>query len=132
MSRQDQGAAMVQIAATLYVVVMAGVIVFQFCLIAGAPWGRLTQGGRYEGALPVPGRVAAVLSVPLLLCMGAGVTSAAGMSPNWPPWSAYAVLVVQALSTIVNWVTPSRAERRLWGPITAVMLALVVYVVLAK
>ena len=80
----------------------------------------------------MPGRIAAVLSVPLLICMGAGVTSAAGMSPNWPPWSAYVVLVVQTLSTIVNWVTPSRAERHLWGPIAAVMLGLAVYVVFVQ
>ncbi len=123
---------MVQLAATMYVVVVGSVILFQFCLIAGAPWGRLTQGGRFEGALPVSGRVAAVLSVLLLVCMGAGVFSAAGMAPYWPKWTAYAALIVQALSMMLNWITPSRAERLLWGPVTTVMLALVVYVIFAR
>lgn len=124
-------ASMIQIAAVSYVIVVAGVIVFQFCLIFGAPWGRLTQGGRHEGALPVAGRVAAALSVLLLICMGAGITSAAGMTPNWPMWTAYAAIAVQALSTILNWITPSPPERLLWGPITAVLLALALYVVIA-
>ena len=122
---------MIQIAAVAYVIVVAVVIVFQFCLIAGAPWGRLTQGGRYEDALPVAGRVAAALSVPLLICMGAGIASAAGMTPNWPMWTAYAAITVQVLSMILNWITPSRAERILWGPVTTLMLALALYVVLA-
>ena len=123
---------MIQIAAILYVIVVAGVMVFQFCLIGGAPWGRLTQGGRYEGVLPVPGRIAAGLSIPLLVCMGAGIASAAGMTPNWPKWAAHAVLAVQALSTFLNWITLSRAERLLWGPVTTVMLALAVYVVFGR
>ena len=123
---------MIQTAAILYGIIVAGVIVFQFCLIAGAPWGPLTQGGRHEGALPVAGRVAAALSVLLLVCMGAGIASAAGIPPNWPMWTAYAALAVQAMSTTLNWITPSLAERRLWGPITAVMLALAASVVLGK
>lgn len=122
---------MILAAAMLYVAIIAGAIVFQFCLIAGAPWGRLTQGGRFEGALPASGRVAAGLSVPLLLIMGAGVASAAEMPPNWPGWVAWVVLAVQTLSTFMNWITPSRAERRLWGPVTAVMLGLAAYVVFA-
>lgn len=123
---------MIQIAAISYIIIVAGVIIFQFCLIAGAPWGRLTQGGRHESALPVAGRVAAALSVLLLVCMGAGIASAAGITPSWPMWTAYAALTVQALSTTLNWITPSRAERLLWGPVTAVMLALAAYVVFAK
>lgn len=123
---------MIQIATMSYVILVAGVIVFQVCLIAGAPWGRMTQGGRHEGALPVAGRVAAALSVILLACMGAGIASAAGTTPNWPMWTAYVALAVQALSTTLNWITPSPAERRLWGPVTAVMLALAAYVVFAK
>ncbi|WP_394170711.1 hypothetical protein [Saccharospirillum alexandrii] len=122
---------MVQTAAFLYVVIVVGVIIFQFCLIAGAPWGRLTQGGRHEGALPVSGRYAAALSVLLLASMGAGIASAAGMRPHWPMWTAYVALAVQTLSTAMNWITPSREERALWGPITTVMLLLAAYAILA-
>jgi len=121
-----------QMAAILYALIIAAVVLFQFCLIFGAPWGQVTQGGRYEGPLPVTGRVAALLSVPILICMGASITSAAGLVPNWAGWTAYAAIAMQALSTSLNWITPSQKERLLWGPITSIMLLLAAYVVLIK
>tara|TARA_B100000959_G_C14418099_1_gene393275 strand:- start:46 stop:423 length:378 start_codon:yes stop_codon:yes gene_type:complete len=121
-----------QMAAILYALIIAPVVLFQFCLIFGAPWGQVTQGGRYEGPLPVTGRVAALLSVPILICMGASITSAAGLVPNWAGWTAYAAIAMQALSTSLNWITPSQKERLLWGPITSIMLLLAAYVVFIK
>jgi hypothetical protein len=120
---------MTETAAILYVLIVAGVIVFQICLIAGAPWGRLTQGGRHDGSLPVSGRVIAGVSIPLLIFMAAGIASAAGFIANLPTWVFYTALAIQALSTCLNWLTPSQLERRLWAPITTVMLALSGYVV---
>lgn len=121
---------MIETAALLYVLIVAVVIVFQCCLIAGAPWGRLTQGGRREGALDAPGRIAAAASIALLACMAAGITSVAGLPPGWPRWTSWTTVGLQALSTVMNWITPSAAERRLWGPVTGVMLGLAGYVVL--
>jgi hypothetical protein len=121
-----------QMAAFLYVIIVAIVVLFQFCLIVGAPWGRVTQGGRYEGSLPVTGRVAAALSVPILICMGASIASAAGLVPNWTGWTAYAATALQALITTLNWITPSQPERLLWGPITSIMLLLAALVVFIK
>jgi len=121
-----------QMAAILHALIIAAVVLFQFCLIFGAPWGQVTQGGRYEGPLPVTGRVAALLSVPILICMGASITSAAGLVPNWAGWTAYAAIAMQALSTSLNWITPSQKERLLWGPITSIMLLLAAYVVFIK
>ena len=69
---------MIQAAAVLYAVVCGGVIVFQICLIAGAPWGRLTQGGTHPEALPRSGRVFAAISAVLLTLMAGSVLSAAG------------------------------------------------------
>ena len=48
-----------QILAILYVLIIVFVVLFQLCLIFGAPWGQITQGGRYEGSLPLTSRVAA-------------------------------------------------------------------------
>ena len=121
-----------QMAAILYALIIALVVLFQLCLIFGAPWGQITQGGRYEGSLPVGGRVVATLSVPTLIFMGASITSAAGLMPNWADWTAYAAIAVQALSTTLNWITPSQKERFLWGPITSIMLLLAAYVVFIK
>ena len=121
-----------QIPAILYALIIALVVLFQLCLIFGAPWGQITQGGRYEGPLPVTGRIADLLSVPILIFMGASITSAAGLVPYWAGWTAYAAIAMQALSTTLNWITPSQKERLVWSPITSIMLLLASYVVFIK
>lgn len=119
---------MIQIAALAYAGICVLTLLFQAAVIAGAPWGHLTQGGRFEGALPLSGRVAAVVSCAVLVAMGFGILSAAGLWPNWPGWTGWVVLGLQVLSTGMNWITPSAPERRIWGPVTTVMLALVLCV----
>ncbi|MEP5155218.1 hypothetical protein [Planktotalea sp.] len=108
---------------------MAATAVFQLCLIGGAPWGEYTQGGQNIGPLPRRNRVFAGVSIFVLAAMAAAVLSAAGAWPNWPTWTAWVVLATQALSTLLNWITPSVKERRLWGPITLVLLILALIVV---
>lgn len=49
----------IQLAAGLYALLIIGIISFQAALVAGAPWGHLTQGGRYQGQLPLRGRMVA-------------------------------------------------------------------------
>jgi len=115
----------------IYYAACLGAIGFQFALIFGAPWGRITQGGSNEGKLPVSGRIVAGLSVFVLLGMALATTSAAGWWPNWPSWASWIALAIQSASTLANWITPSRPERLLWGPITLGMLivaALIVFV----
>jgi len=121
---------MVQSAALLYAVFCGGVIVFQIGLIAGAPWGRLTQGGNHPDVLPGSGRVIAAISAFLLILMAGSFLSVAGMWLIWPRWMGWGALGIQMVSMLLNWITPSRAERRLWGPVTTVMftMALIVMV----
>ena len=113
-----------------YCVVLAGVIGFQIALIFGAPWGRLTQGGANDGPLPTKGRSLAGLSILILIGMGGGALSASGIWPDWPAWTIWPALAVQSLSCLANWITPSRPERQLWGPITTGMLLLLMAVAL--
>ena len=120
---------MIQAAAGLYVTLILGVVVFQVALIAGAPWGHLTQGGRHSGRLPLRNRVAAAVSIAVLLCMGAAIASTAGLALSLPVWAGWVTVGVQGLSTLANWATPSVAERRLWAPINTVMLVTALYVV---
>ena len=121
---------MIQYAALLYAVFCGGVILFQLCLISGAPWGRLTQGGAHPEALPRSGKAIAAISILLLVLMTMSLLSAAGMSLRWPRWMGWGALGITAISMLLNWITPSSAERRLWGPVMTVMflLALVVMV----
>lgn len=116
--------------AVIYSAFIAGVMLFQVALIAGAPWGRLTQGGRHDGALPASGRIAAVASILILAALALAVLSASGFAPAWPRWTGWAAVFVQGVVMVANWATPSPAERKLWGPITSVMFGLALTVLL--
>lgn len=105
------------------------VIGFQVALILGAPWGRVTQGGQVEGPLPPRGRMIAALSIAILAAIAMALLSADGQWPNWPRWTAWAALAVLSLSTVLNWITPSPAERRLWGPTMTAMLIFAIAIV---
>ncbi|MFY0596942.1 MAG: hypothetical protein JXQ85_10970 [Cognatishimia sp.] len=110
--------------AIAYLAICLGVILFHVAIIAGAPWGELTQGGRQHGRLDRQGRITALVAIVITLAMVFAVLSAAGGWPNWPTWLAYPALAMQGLSTYFNCITPSMAERKLWAPITVFMFAL--------
>jgi hypothetical protein len=50
------------IAAIIFTALSVLVGVFQFALVFGAPWGEVTLGGRYKGALPKHIRAAPAVS----------------------------------------------------------------------
>lgn len=110
--------------ASLHAALCGVVILFQIALISGAPWGRLTQGGAVEGALPVPRRIAAGLSALLMVAIAAIPLSVAGVGPPLPRWTAFLAMAIVTLAVIANLITRSRAERRLWAPIAACMWGL--------
>jgi hypothetical protein len=110
----------------LYSMVILGIIGFQIALILGAPWGRITQGGQIEGPLPRTGRWVAAVSIVILVGMALALRSADGHWPGWPSWTGLIAVAVNALSMVLNWITPSAAERRLWGPIMTAMFFLAV------
>lgn len=108
----------------IYAAACIGVICFQLALIAGAPWGRATQGGQHAGVLPTRNRIIAAVSIIIVAGKALAISSAAGLWPVWPFWTAWIALAIQAVVTVLNWITPSRAERRVWAPITSLMLIL--------
>lgn len=107
----------------IYGLMILGIIGFQIALILGAPWGRLTQGGQVTGSLPRSGRIVAAVSIGILTGMALSVLSAAGHWPNWPSWTGWLAVAVNAISMVLNWITPSPPERKLWAPIMTVMFA---------
>jgi hypothetical protein len=114
----------------VYCVMVLGNICFQIALICGAPWGRITQGGQVEGPLPASGRWVAAASILVLVAMAFGIVSAQGGWPGWPIWTGWVALAVNALSMVLNWITPSAAERRIWGPFMTVKCALAAAIVM--
>jgi len=110
-------------AAHLFSFCAAGVITFQLALVAGAPWGALTQGGASPGVLPAPGRSLAAVSAVLLLGMLVIVRARVGLLAA-PRLGRLVWLVVAycVLGVVANAATPSAAERCLWLPVVSVML----------
>ena len=116
---------MSQTAAIIYCLIVLAVIAFQVFLILGAPWGKITQGGRWPDVLPVQGKFIAFVSIFILIFMAMVSLSAAGLVFELPVWTIWAAIGIQSVSMVLNWITPSIPERRLWGPITTVMTGLV-------
>ena len=113
-------------AAIVFAVVTLGVIAFQLALAAGAPWGEYAMGGSNPGRYPTRLRVAAVGQAILLAVLAIIVLSAAGLViPGVAasfPWLIWLVVAFSALSVVLNAISPSAPERRLWVPVTVVML----------
>lgn len=118
--------------AHLYATAMLAIAFFQVALILGAPLGRYTQGGQHDGALPMSGRIIAAVSIPVVLFQGLAILSAAGFPGlGWPFWTGWVALAVTGVSTVLNWMTPSKPERMVWGPIMLVLTAMALVVMTA-
>lgn len=115
------------IAALLYTIITVGVVIFQMALALGAPWGAYAMGGAFPGRFPPAMRVAAVVQAFLLAAMAGVVLARAGLAlPGWASvatWLIWFVVAFAVVATILNSITPSAGERRLWAPVALVMLA---------
>lgn len=114
------------LAGITFAVVAVGVIAFQVALALGAPWGAYAMGGAFPGRYPPPMRVAAIVQAVLIGLLALAVLSAAGLVlPDLIaaiPWVAWVAVVVSALAVILNALSRSAVERRIWVPVAAVML----------
>jgi hypothetical protein len=115
------------IAAIAFTALSTVTVLFQLALVCGAPWGEVTMGGRYRGALPRRIRVAPALSAVLIVGFAAVVLARAGMAfvdlHNLSTKLIWVVVAYCVVGSLVNYITPSKRERALWFPVVAVMLA---------
>ena len=114
------------IAALVFAIVAVGVIAFQLALALGAPWGRYAMGGAFPGRFPPPMRVAALVQAVLIALLALAVLSAAGLVlPDVAvasPWLVWVAVVVSALAVVLNGISRSAGERRIWVPVASVLL----------
>ncbi|WP_419254356.1 hypothetical protein ACN2C6_02710 [Caulobacter sp. ErkDOM-YI] len=112
-----------------FAIVMGIVILFQAALILGAPWGHLTLGGQWSGALPLEIRLIPAVSIILLLAMVRIVLGASGLQSQWGPrWLIWPVCAYMAVGIAVHIVTPSAAERMLWLPVLTILFGLSLWI----
>jgi len=105
---------------------MSAVVIFQFALALGAPWGELAMGGKFHGRFPPYMRVVALFQIALLVFLALIVLTRAGIifdqyfeSSKSAIW---VVVAICAVATILNFITPSKKERKLWAPVSIVLL----------
>ena len=103
------------------------VIAFQLALALGAPWGSYAMGGAFPGRFPPRMRVAAVVQAGLLGLVAAIVLASANvvfqmLDPELR-WLIWLPVVVSAAAVVLNLITPSAGERRIWVPVSLVLLA---------
>ena len=114
------------ISAYIFSALTAVVVLFQFALALGAPWGEMAMGGKFPGRYPPRMRVAALIQmVPLTLILLVVLTRAGLVFDEYFELSKsviWFVVAYMALGTVLNIITPSKKERMLWAPVAVVLL----------
>jgi hypothetical protein len=114
------------LAGIVFACAAVGVIGFQLALSLGAPWGAYAMGGASPGRFPPALRVAALLQAVVIGVLALAVLSAAGIAlPGLAaslPWLVWVAVAVSAIAVVLNAITRSAGERRIWLPVTIVML----------
>ncbi|OMF67956.1 hypothetical protein MKY66_07975 [Paenibacillus sp. FSL R5-0766] len=112
--------------AIVFTVLILIVILFQVALAVGVPWGEYAMGGKFPGKYPVSMRFACIVQIAILAFMGIVVLSKSGLLlPGWSSFSDIAIWFIVGylvLGTILNLITRSVWERRIWAPVTLLML----------
>ncbi|WPP51487.1 hypothetical protein [Catalinimonas niigatensis] len=114
------------IAAIVFTVLIGIVILFQLGLALGMPWGSYAMGGKYPGKFPAFMRVSALFQILILTALALIVLSKAALA--FPELNTFAnkaiwfVVGFSTLATILNLITKSVWERRIWAPISMLML----------
>ncbi|MEO0544454.1 MAG: hypothetical protein AAFY99_11605 [Pseudomonadota bacterium] len=121
---------MIALAAIIGSLMCAASLIMQIGLALGAPWGEYANGGKFPGVLPMPMRFAAVVQGSILVFIALTLLEAAGLTNlGFAKWTIWVALGICLLTCILNWVTLSKKERRLWGRTTTILLlsALIVF-----
>ena len=112
-------------AAYIFSFFAAIVMLFQLALALGAPWGEMAMGGKYPGRFPPKLRVGAIMQMLLLAFFGLVVLTRAGLIFSdfleVSKSAIWFVVVMCVVSAILNIITPSKKERKLWSPVTIVL-----------
>jgi cytochrome bd-type quinol oxidase subunit 2 len=126
----------IALAAVVHTVAMACVVAFQVALALGAPWGAYAMGGAVEGRYPPAMRVLALAQAVVLAALALVVLSAADIAAQAlvddHPWLAWVPVAVSAVAVVLNAISRSARERRLWVPVALLLLASSLVVALAS
>ncbi len=115
----------VPIAAYVYGFCTALIVVFQFGLFAGAPWGEAAMCGKFPGRLPPMGRILAVAAIVFWGFLSVIVFTRSGLFfDQWFTISRnleWIVVAITFLSALRNLATKNQKQRRMWAPVGIVL-----------
>lgn len=108
---------------------------FQLALVLGAPMGEYAYGGQMPGKLPIPYRVASAFSFLLTLAIAGHYLAQLGLVPkllgeDLNQWVNWGLIGFAAAAAVMNNITKSVKEKRLWGSTTIAMLIAAIIVAL--
>ena len=114
------------VATWILVVAFLKLSLFQTALAFGAGWGAFAYGGSHKGKLPTNLRISSVFSAVVALALAGHYLAELGvlaslLETQWREivnWVLFGLLVIGA---VLNNISRSSSERKLWGPITIVM-----------
>lgn len=115
-----------EIAVIISVVALVAVGLFQIGLALGAPMGEYAFGGQNPGRLPLPYRIASGISVLVYLGIAGHYLAQIGvfeplLAPNLNSVVNWALVGFNALALILNSISRSSKERKLWVPVLLLM-----------
>ena len=115
-----------EIAVIISVISLVAVGLFQIGLALGAPMGEYAFGGQNPGRLPLPYRIASGLSVLVYLGIAGHYLAQIGvfeplLAPNLNVIANWALVGFNALGLIMNSISRSSKERKMWVPVLLLM-----------
>lgn len=117
----------VSVAAYSFSAAVILVVVIQFALALGAPWGHLAMGGYFPGKLPLKMRIRALIQAMLLLLLSTVVlVKARIILQDFYESSTIGIWIVvgtSCVSLVMNLITKSKWERILWAPVALIIVA---------
>lgn len=117
---------MTTVAAIVFALATSGVVAFQIGLALGAPWGAWAMGGSVPGRFPPRLRVAALAQGILLAGLAAIVLARAEIIRltivDDLPSLVWLAVGFSAVGLVLNSISRSAGERRIWVPVSAVMV----------
>ena len=123
----------ITLSAILFTFLTTIVVIFQLCLAIGLPWGAAAMGGKFPGKFPPKTRIVALINGIILFFTIMIVLSRAGIFFGeilfFARIAIWFVVVLYAIGTIMNIITPSKIER-IWIPVALLQLVTSIIVAL--
>jgi hypothetical protein len=117
---------LVYISAIVFTTLVVVLVIFQLCLTFGMPWGEASMGGKFPGKYPPKMRIVSLINSLVLIFIALIVMVKADiLLPQYKSLSDIAIYFVvgfSAVAVILNTITPSKIERKIWLPVAIVLL----------